>query len=308
MRTVNIGIALIFVLFLASCGGTKEVIVPDHISAGSVQTDKGMPFYERGCYARALDHFYRANELYTAIGDSRGMAMSANNIGVVYRAMGEAAAAIPFFEDALRMYRSLGNQEDVRQTLSNLAAAQVDTGDYAAAGKNIDEALKIRIGRKPFVPAMTVKGILLAKQGDVKGAEAMLKEALDNIDRRNPAGAAAANYAMGELLLGTARYKEAVPYFEKALESDRKAGFYRGIADDLTALGRCSAGISDDAAAVNYWQQSVRIYALLGMEEKVRATMAILEEAAKRSNINIDLTRTLADRWLKGNTTDNICE
>ncbi len=282
--------------------------MPNHISAGSVQTDKGMPFYERGCYARALDHFYRANELYTAIGDSRGMAMSANNIGVVYRAMGEAAAAIPFFEDALRMYRSLGNQEDVRQTLSNLAAAQVDTGDYAAAGKNIDEVLMIRIGRKPFVPAMTVKGILLAKQGDVKGAEAMLKEALDNIDRRNPAGAAAANYAMGELLLGTARYKEAVPYFEKALESDRKAGFYRGIADDLTALGRCSAGVSDDAAAVNYWQQSVRIYALLGMEEKVRATMAILEEAAKRSNINIDLTRTLADRWLKGNTTDNICE
>lgn len=308
MRTVNIGIALIFVLFLASCGGTKEVIVPDHISAGSVQTDKGMPFYERGCYARALDHFYRANELYTAIGDSRGMAMSANNIGVVYRAMGEAAAAIPFFEDALRMYRSSGNQEDVRQTLSNLTAAQVDTGDYGSAGKNIDEALKIRIGRKPFVPAMTVKGILLAKQGDVKGAEAMFKEALDNIDRRNPAGAAAANYAMGELLLGTARYKEAVPYFEKALESDRKAGFYKGIADDLTALGRCSAGISDDAAAVNYWQQSVRIYALLGMEEKVRATMALLEEAANRSNINIDLTRTLADRWLKGDMTDNICE
>jgi len=113
---------------------------------------------------------------------------------------------------------------------------------------------------------------------------------------------------MGELLLGTARYKEAVPYFNKALESDRKAGFYRGIADDLNALGRCSAGIRDDAAAVNDWQQSVRIYALLGMEEKVRATMALLEEAAKRSNINIDLTRTLADRWLRGEMTDSLCE
>ena len=246
--------------------------------------------------------------LYTAIGDSRGMAMSANNIGVVYRAMGEAAAAIPFFEDALRMYRSLGDQEDVRQTLSNLAAAQVDTGDYASAGKNIDEALKIHIRRKPFAPAMTVKGILLAKQGDVKGAEAMLKEALDDIDRRHPAGEAAANYAMGELLLGTARYKEAVPYFNKALESDRKAGFYKGIADDLTALGRCSAGIRDDAAAVNYWEQSVRIYALLGMEEKVRATMGMLEEAAKRSNRDIALTRALVDRWLRGDMTDSLCE
>jgi tetratricopeptide (TPR) repeat protein len=184
----------------------------------------------------------------------------------------------------------------------------VDTGDYVDAGKNIDEALKIHLRRKPFAPAMTVKGILLAKQGDVKGAEAMLKEALDGIDRRNPAGAAAANYAMGDLLLGTARYKEAVPYFDKALESDRKAGFYKGIADDLTALGRCSAGLRDDASAVNYWEQSVRIYALLGMEEKVRATMGLLDEAAKRTNRDISLTRALVDRWLKGEMTDSLCE
>jgi tetratricopeptide (TPR) repeat protein len=307
MRTLKSGLVLFFVILAASCGG-KEVVVPDHFSAGGVQTDKGMPFYERGCYARALDYFYRANELYTAIGDSRGMAMSANNIGVVYRAMGEAAAAIPFFEDALRIYRSLGDPADVRQTLSNLAAAQVDTGDYAAAGKNIDEALMIQIRRKPFAPAMTVKGILLAKQGDVKGAEAMFREALDQLDKRNPTGAAAANYAMGELLLGTARYKEAVPYFNKALDGDRKAGFYKGIADDLTALGRCSAGIRDDAAAVNYWEQSVRIYALLGMEEKVRATMGMLEEAAKRTNRDIALTRALVDRWLKGDMTDSLCD
>ena len=308
MRTLKLGLVLFFVILTASCGGKKEVVVPEHISAGAEQTAKGMPFYERGCYARALERFYRAHELYTAIWDSRGMAMSANNIGVVYRAMGEAAAAIPFFEDGLQMYRSLGDQENVRQTLSNLAAAQVDTGDYASAGKNIDEALKIHVRRKPFAPAMTVKGILLAKQGDVKGAEAMLKAALDDIDRRHPAGEAAANYAMGELLLGTARYKEAVPYFSNALESDRKAGFYRGIADDLTALGRCSAGLHDDASAVSYWEQSVRIYALLGMEEKVRTTMDMLDEAAKRSNRDISLTRALVDHWIKGDMTESLCE
>ncbi len=76
----------------------------------------------------------------------------------------------------------------------------------------------------------------------------------------------------------------------------------------MTALGRCSAGLRDDAAAVNYWEQSVRIYALLGMEEKVRATMGLLEEAAKRSNRDIALTRALVDRWLKGDMTDSLCE
>ncbi|HTZ40921.1 MAG TPA: tetratricopeptide repeat protein [Syntrophales bacterium] len=308
MRIVRLGIVFIFALVAAACGGTKEVVVPEHLSAGVVQTSKGMPFYERGCYARALEHFYRANELFTAVGDSRGMAMSMNNIGVVYRAMGEAAAAIPFFEDALRIYRGFGDREDVRQTLSNLAAAQIDTGNYASAGKNIDEALKIRIGWKPFAPAMTVKGILLQKRGDVQGAEAMFKEALSHINKRNPEGTAAANYAMGDLLLGMDRYKEAIPYLERAFEADREAGFYRGVADDLTALGRGRAGLREDAAAVNDWEQSVRIYALLGMEEKVRTTMGLLEDAAKRTNQDISLTRTLAERWLKGEATDNLCE
>jgi tetratricopeptide (TPR) repeat protein len=284
------------------------VIVPEHVSAGYAQASRGMPYYEQGCYARALEHFYRANELFTAVGDRRGMAMSMNNIGVVYRAMGEAAAAIPFFEDALRIYRNLGDPEDVRQTLSNLAAAQVDSGDYGSAGKTIDEALQIRTGFRAFVPAMTVKGLLLEKQGDVTGAEAMFKDALSHVNRRNPAGAAAANYAMGDLLLGTARYKDAVPYLEKALETDRSAGFYRGIADDLTALGRCSAGLGNHASAASYWEQSVRIYALLGMGEKASATLALLEEAAARSNRDIGLTRTLVDRWLRGEMTESLCE
>ncbi len=308
MKTVKRCLLVILAILAASCGGKKEVIVPEHLSAGAEQTAKGMPYYERGCYARALEHFTRAQELFTAVGDRRGMAMSANNIGVVYRAIGEAGAAIPFFEDALRIYGDLGEPDRVRQTLSNLAAAQVDTGDTNSAGKNIDLALKIEDRSRPFPPALTVKGVLLARQGDVRGAEAMLKEALDAISRRHPEGEAAANYAMGELLLGQARFKEAVPYFDKALQSDRKAGFYRGIADDLAALGRCSAGMGDDSAAVRSWEQSVRIYALLGMEEKVRSTLGLLEEAAKRSNLNIDLTRALAERWLKGEMTDSLCE
>ena len=59
---------------------------------------------------------------------------------------------------------------------------------------------------------------------------------------------------------------------------------------------------------MNYCEQSVRIYALLGMQEKVRATMGMLDEAAKRTNRDISLTRALVDRWLKGDMTDSICE
>jgi len=308
MTRARLGLLMVLVVLAASCGGKKEVVAPRHVSAGAEQIAKGMPFSERGCYARALEHFTRAQELCTAVGERRCMAMSANNIGVAYRAMGEAGAAIPFFEDALRIYRGLGDPEHVRQALSNLAAAQVDAGDYASAARNIDEALKIGAPQEPFVPAMTVKGILLARQGDVRGAEATLREALGEISRRDPGGGAATHFAMGEVLLGQARYGEAVPFFENALAIDRKAGFYRGIADGFNALGLCRAGLKDDAAAVNAWEQSVRIYALLGMQEKVKTTMALLEEAAKRSNRDIGLTRALAERWLRGEVAGSLCE
>ena len=36
--------------------------------------------------------------------------------------------------------------------------------------------------------------------------------------------------------------------------------------------------------------------------------MGPLEEAAKRANRDIALTRALVDRWLKGDMMDNICE
>jgi len=166
MKTVKRCLLVILAILAASCGGRKEAVVPGHLSAGAEQTARGTPYYERGCYARALEHFTRAQELYTAVGDRQGMAMSANNIGVVYRAIGEAGAAIPFFEDALRLYGDPGEPDRVRQALSNLAAAQADTGDLASAGKNIDAALKIENGGTPFVPALTVKGILLARLGE----------------------------------------------------------------------------------------------------------------------------------------------
>jgi hypothetical protein len=59
---------------------------------------------------------------------------------------------------------------------------------------------------------------------------------------------------------------------------------------------------------VRNWEQSVRIYALIGMEKKVRETMDLLEEAAKRSNRDIELTRALVDRWLKGEMAESLCE
>jgi len=52
----------------------------------------------------------------------------------------------------------------------------------------------------------------------------------------------------------------------------------------------------------------VRIYALLGMQEKVKKTMELLEEAAKRSNRDIGLTRALAERWLRGEVAGSLCE
>jgi hypothetical protein len=44
------------------------------------------------------------------------------------------------------------------------------------------------------------------------------------------------------------------------------------------------------------------------MEDKVRATMGMLEEAAKRSKRDISLTRALVDRWLKEDTAESLCD
>ena len=309
---VSRGAAALGLSLLVACAGDPPKATPIHLRAGTEQIKSGNAFYQKGCYKRALEHYSRAHELYTAADQPEGVAMSLNNIGSAYRAQGESRLSLSYFSDAAGYYRRVEDGAGLRQVLSNRAAALIDLGDLTGAGGVLEEAGRIQDkgAVRPFLPLLINKGILLTRMGRYGEAQEALEGALARTDPDSPAEQAVVHFALGNLLSETKRYAQAVRHFEAALKADRTSGFYKGIADDLTALGRASRALERHSEAVDYFERSIKIYSLLGLKRERDETSGLLKSACSEAGekCSSELTGFFVDRWSEGKRMGNPCE
>jgi tetratricopeptide (TPR) repeat protein len=324
--TFNKSFSLVFLSFLlCSCAGDLPKTGPVRLRAGTEQIIKGNAFYQKGCYKTAFEHFIRAHELYTASDQMDGIAMSLNNIGSVYRALGEPGRAMVFYSEAERTYKNAGNQAALGQVLSNEAAALIDAGDLCRAEDFLKRAEQIQgADQKIRAPLLTNRGILLARKGQFKEAEALLNEALAVVgpsgakaddraaDQASASstliGTAATHFALGNLMMDMKRYHEAADHFKAALVLDRQSGFYKGIADDLVRLGHLARTQGDEASAYDYWTRSLKIYTLIGLERDRVEMSNLLKQIPQPAKGTGDANAFFLDRWEKGKRLENPCE
>ncbi len=311
-KKILLTLSFVIPFLLASCAGDPPKTTPVHLRAGTEQVKSGNAFYQRGCYSRALEHYFRAHELYAAADQPEGVAMSMNNIGSAYRALGDSRSALSFFDQAAGFYRRADDGTGLRQVLSNRAAALIDLGDLAGANLLLEEAGRVQAGQsdKPFIPVLMNRGILLTKMGKYGEAEQALKEALTLSGSGTPAEQAPVYFAMGNLMAETKRYPEAVGQFSAALKADRASGFYKGIADDLAALGRASRALGKNAEAADYFDRSLKIYSLLGLKREQEEAAGLLKKACSDSGVKCPggVTDFFVDRWTAGKRLENPCE
>lgn len=311
MRTRIFILSALLLFLLAACGGGPSLTpTPSHLLTGTDQLRKGTAFYHRGCFQLAFDHFFRAHELYAASDQLSGVAMSLNNIGTVYRATGDFEGASAFFDKAFEIYQDLGDESGQRQALSNKAAVLIELGRLDQAQKVIEAAERISGDetRQPFVPLLGNRGVLLTRKKEYAAAEKVLKEALAAVDPENSAEKATVNFALGQLMIERKRWKDAIGFFQTALGADRQQGFYKGMADDLSGMGRAFLAAGDRAGAVKCWERSVKIYALIKLPEEVRKTMAHIRMAAPGTGVDIRVTELFVQRWLEGKVYEQPCE
>ena len=300
---------LISGLFVACAGGNSAKKPPENIPAGMKATTKGIVRYNQGCYQHALDYFFRAHELFSASDQLSGVAMSLNNIGNVYRIMGDTKSAVLFFEEAFEIYTDIGTHKGAVQVLSNKAAALIDGGRLEEAAQNLDaaEALARKKGIS-YIPLLNNRGVLLTKTKDYTQAEKILKKALARTDPADLPAFATVNFALGKLMLESQRYKDAIGFLETALVADRSTGFYKGIADDLAAIGTAYLNLDNKELGVNFFKRSIKAYALIGSVQKVEEMLQQLENISKTGGYDISVTLYFVNQWLEGNTLESLCK
>ena len=309
MTRFTYSLLLSILLLVFSCGGgsVKKDPAPSHPAMKQLQ--KGLAWYQRGCFQQALLAFTKSHELFTASDRLPGVAMSLNNIGNVYRYIGDSQSALLFFQEAYEIYSRLDNLEGEIQTLSNQAAIYIQDErlDEAAVLIQTTEKMAASSG-KVLVHVLNNKGILLTRQHRYDEAETILLRALETTASENVHTYATVCSSLGNLMVEKADYDRALTYYEKALLFDRQSEFHPGLADNLKAVGKVYLQQKKYDQAVAYFQRSIKIYALFGDSEQVSRTMNILEETATRANTDVTLTRYFVDKWSKGEILEHPCQ
>ena len=309
MKTRRIIIILLSITILSACTGNNVVKKSDEITSGIKEIKKGTYLYKKGCYERSLEHFLRAHELFVFSDNLSGVAMSMNNIGNVYRTTGCISSATQFFDESCRIFLYINDIKGAVQALSNKSAALIEDGRLEEASNVLSLAERIaKNNKKLSVTLLKNQGILLVRKKEFKRAEDILKKACKKVETSNLLEKAAINFALGNLMFETKRSENAVEYFKKALSADQSSGFIKGIADDLAAIGTVYYNQDKHELAVNFFNRSIKIYALIGNEGKVHEIMELLNKSSEKAKINISITKNFVKRWLEGKSLKGFCD
>ena len=301
-----IGIALV------SCGGRAvNKPVPSHLTVGEKETEKGLEWYRKGCYRKALNHFFRAYELFSMSDLINGVAMSLNNLGTIHRVLGNYEDAVAAFEESYRLYTDLEDPEGAENALSNEAATFIQMGDLKNGEDTLVRAFSLSSKKTTRAPSLTLlqnQGVLLTKQGRYHESETILATCLNQAKGLSPLEMASLHFAYGNMMLQSDRPSKAVASFEKALSLDKQVGFFRGVAEDLSHLAEAYRQLGQTEKAVRAWQRAVKILALLDLGYEVDNTMEHLRKTASEAKINISITEGFVERWRQDRLYESPCE
>ena len=92
---------------------------------------------------KALDYYNQALPLHRAVGDRAGEATTLNNIGRVYFDLGETQKALDYCNQALPLFRAVGDRAQEATILGNSAFLERDRGRLQEARTQIEAALPI---------------------------------------------------------------------------------------------------------------------------------------------------------------------
>jgi diguanylate cyclase (GGDEF)-like protein len=146
-------------------------------------------------YEKALTNHLEALKVREQLGDRAAVALSLNNIGIVYERLGEYDRALEYYNRALAIRQALGGQPNrIAAILNNIGDVHLERGDSERALQFHQRALALRrqVGDRSGV-AISLKnlGSIYAASGQLDLAHRSLEEGLDIANAVGDQGTAA---------------------------------------------------------------------------------------------------------------------
>ena len=162
------------------------------------------------------------------LGNAKGAAMAAGNLGAINNALGRYEQAMRDLDEALALARKLKLHDFEAKTLRNLSVACQRTGKYERGLAYGEEALRIyrQVGNQVGIADTVISlGNIYSHQGQFHEAEQSFGEALAIYEKAgNEHGVAAATTSLAGIDFDRGDYKRAAARWESARQSYARLG------------------------------------------------------------------------------------
>ena len=212
--------------------GTQSAQIKDELRQLSEQVDQ---LYKQGEYGKVIPLAERALALKKKIyGEEHPrVALSLNNLGMLYYEQGNYAKAEPLYQRSLTIWKKAFGEQHPRVALSlnNLGMLYYEKGNYAKAEPLFQRSLTIlkkAFGEQHPSVALSLGNLaaFYSKQGNYAKAEPLLKRSLKMrkkaFGEQNPRVALSLNH-LALLYSRQGNYAKAEPLYQRSLKMRKKA-------------------------------------------------------------------------------------
>lgn len=183
----------------------------------------GYVYRQLGDLGKAVEFYYSARKAYELTGDKRGLATTLNNIGVIYRIQKQPEMSLKNYEEARKLCEEIHDSLCIAQSLHSTGFAYKQMEQYDKALEYYHKSLEIRERINDKV------GIGLS---------------LNNI---------------GVLYYTLGAYRKAKPYYQRSLEIRNSIGSLDDISMTLNNLGNLELELNNVDAALSYFLKSKQV-------------------------------------------------
>ncbi|WP_138984583.1 CHAT domain-containing protein, partial [Crocosphaera watsonii] len=219
-------------------------------------------------YSKALNSYNEARVVFSNLKDSLGVGMSFNNIGEIYRILGNYSLALTYYEKALIPFQQLNESLFKAATLSNIGTVYNDLGQYSTALNFYNKALVIQqemTDKQGEGTTLHNLGYAYDKLEQNSTAQEYYQKAL--IVRRQTKdnqGEALTLNNLGLLYNELGQHSQALDSLEKALKTFKELGDIPNEGNTLDSLGTVYKSLGQYNKALEYYQQALSIQQDIG--------------------------------------------
>jgi tetratricopeptide (TPR) repeat protein len=221
----------------------------------------GVIYFYKGNYPEALKNYFIGLRYFEKTNIQRGLAQSYLNIGIVYGAQKDYKNSIKNFNKSLKIHSAMKDLSGEGYLLLNLGDLHTATKQYSNAIEYFKKAIRILEAKKMFLPLTDAYGSMaqcLIKVNQLNEANVCIDSTLSLSKRyNNKHGYFLAHYDYGDYFKAQGNTKEAIKYWEIALNYASNAGTLEYQSDLYKSLSEVYYSTKNYEKSIKYFKEHI---------------------------------------------------